>query len=268
MGNQQSSAQAITDIVNNATTNVLMQSSQKCGQNNTSSQTMEFSDITAGPGCNLDFSNISQTSIQSPNFTCALSAANSSELQNQLSTQLDQAAKSEQSGLAGALNSTSNSNSIATIKSNIMNNINISQVSECVQNNISTQKQKFGKISASCPGYCNTGCQSGFTCDMSLCRTNFNNISQSITQSAVGSCLSNNSALQKVINDSANQVSQISSASNKGIDFAASLASLGSGLIPSIICIILCCLIIFGSTFFSGGSGSVSHTTINIPSSE
>lgn len=261
MGNQQSTASAVSDVVNKSVTNVLLNTSSSCKQSNTSVQKLDFSNITAGEGCSLNFNNISQTSTQTPNFSCSNSASNEQNLLNQFKTQLDQQAQSTVAGLAGALNSQSSSQIVNNLKNKIENNINISSVSQCVQDNIAKQKQNYNKIVASCPGYCRNLQQcvgvDPKLCDMSKCSTNFSNISQAITQAAVGQCMSSNTNVTKAINDASNQISQIAKSENKGIDFAASLASLGVWFLPLIICVVLFCSSMFGSIAASmmGGEG-------------
>lgn len=260
MGNAQSSSQAVSDIVNKSVTNVLMSSSSQCGQNNSASQTLDFSNITASDGCNLDFNNITQTMIQTPNFTCSSNSQNESDLMSQFKSQLDQNSQAALSGLSGALNSNAASSTISKLKNEIENNINISQVSSCVQNSIADQKLKFNKINANCPAYCRNpqfckGVES--LCDMSKCTTSFSNIGQSMTQAAVGSCLASNANLNKVISDASTQLTQASTSKNTGIDFTAIFASLGSWLLPLIICIVVCCssLLVSSVMGMSGGGG-------------
>jgi hypothetical protein len=264
MGNQQSTASAVSDVVNKSVTNVLLNTSSSCKQSNTSVQKLDFSNITAGEGCSLNFNNISQTSTQTPNFSCSNSASNEQNLLNQFKTQLDQQAQSTVAGLAGALNSQSSSEIVNNLKNKIENNINISSVSQCVQDNIAKQKQNYNKIVASCPGYCRNLQQcvgvDPKLCDMSKCSTNFSNISQAITQAAVGQCMSSNTNVTKAINDASNQISQIAKSENKGIDFAALFASLGVWFLPLIICVVLFCSSMFGSIAASmmgeGGQGA------------
>ncbi len=240
MGNSQSTSQAVSDIVNTSMTNVLMSSSNNCGQNNSASQQLDFNDISAGQGCNLSFDGISQKLIQTPNFTCSSNSNNESQLMASFQSQLDQNANAAVSGLPSALNSQAISQTISKLKTDISNNIQINQVSNCVQNNIAEQKMKFGKISTSCPAYCNNpllckGVES--LCDMSKCTTKFSNISQDLTQAAVSSCLASNANLTKVISDVSNKISQTAESKNTGI----SMAGIASSLIPLliIVCIIL-----------------------------
>jgi hypothetical protein len=251
MGNQQSTSTAISDVVNKSMTNVLISNSSTCGQNNSSVQELSFDNIEAGDGCSLSFNNISQTTSQTPNFTCSSQSQNETELLNKFKTELEQQASAAVSGLGGALNSEATSNTISMVRNEIENNINISNTSTCVQNNVSEQLLNFSKIKTSCPAYCrNPSLCKGVEklCDMDKCETDFSNISQSITQAAVANCLSSNSTITKIINDAANDISQTAESKNTGIDLFASLASFGSSLIPLIIGVVVLVVIIILST--------------------
>ena len=225
-----------------------------CSQNNTAIQDLNISNIKSGKGCNLDFTGISQTSIQAPNFTCSSNSTNSSELVNQLTTQLNNQSSAVTQGLSLNLNSTSNATAISDLKSAITNNINMTELSSCVQNNLSTQNLVLGNITSSCPTYCDTGCPNGMTCDPSLCITKFDKISQSLTQSAVASCISNNSNISKAINTAATTLSNSVTAENTGVSLASLLGNLFGSLgssITVIIIIIIIVIIIAGMYYMS-----------------
>lgn len=237
MGNQQSSADIVNDVLNKTVTNVLIENSQNCSQNNTSVQDMSFNDISADEGCSINFSGISQTALVAPNFTCSSKQENNSELMNKLQTALGSEAESKLSGLAGALNSESRTTIKNKIVNEITNNINMSNVSSCVQDNLSKQKLQFKKIVASCPSYCRNVRQCKGVenmCDMSQCKINFTDINQSLTNKAVASCMSANENVQKIVNDVANDVTSSAKASNTGIDIT---MSYGVSIVCSFVCL-------------------------------
>ena len=274
MGKQDSVTNNVSDIVSNAVTNVMMSSSQECGQTNTAVQELNFRNIRIPKGCSADFSNIDQTMVQTPNFKCAMESANQSDLVNKVSQELAQAAKAVTSGLSGAIVSSAQANNKAEVRSNIVNNINMSQTASCVQSNLSRQFQNYENISGQgCPDFCSNPAicalplkKAGFSdeyivkqCSKEVCKFNWNNITQNMTQKAVAECLSQNSNLSKAINDVSQKITQEAVAENKGIDIASSLASLGSFAIPLLICIICVCLICsssIGSVLMGGFGGS------------
>lgn len=244
MGLQSATSKAISETVNKSMTNVMMSSSASCSQTNVATQELNFNDIVAPTGCNLEFSGISQTSVQTPNFSCSSDNKNDTELSAKFKTELEQNAKAAVSGIGGAVVSKSDSETINKLTNEISTNINVSNVSSCVQDNLSQQKMQFGKIQTSCPAYCNdlTMCKGELKslCDMSKCTTSFKNISQSLTQAAVANCTSKNSNVQKIINEAASKLSQKAESKNEGINV---FASLGSSMIPLFACIALSVLL-------------------------
>jgi hypothetical protein len=268
MGNQQSISTAISDTVNKSMTNVLMSSSSSCTQNNTISQTLTFNNIDLkDTGCTPDFNNINQDSKQSPNFTCSSDNSNNTELLSQFKTQLDQEAKATAENFP-----IGNQQSMTTTINNIVNdvtaNIDIAQLSTCVQTNSTTQSQIYENIKSGCPKFCNDGCPKGNSCDKSLCKVNFSNINQYATQSAVGSCLSSNSNVQKIITDASNTIKQSASSTTKGVDIAGIVNSIGDAIssvisstwLPFIIIglVIVCFCSSAAALFLSTNGGSVS----------
>ena len=244
MGNQTANAESITEVVNQAVTNVIMESSSKCGQDTSSVQTINASGIKT-KGCKKNIiSDISQENMQTVNFSCAIDGKNEAELMSAFANKLDQAAAAKVSGIGGALNSESNSKVVADIKNQIINNINMKNISECIQKTVSEQTQNYTDLNFDCtaglPGYCTTGCPNGYTCDFSLCDTEFelSKISQNLVQKAAATCVSKNENLSKVINTASSEIKQTSEATTKGID--PTMISLISA-IPSIlfVCIVL-----------------------------
>lgn len=233
MGNQESTANVISDVVNKSVTNVLASSSSNCAQTNNLVQEQVFKDLQADEGCSLSFSNISQTSVQSPNFTCSSDSKNDTALASQFKTELLQQANATVSNstignaVANSLNKNNTINDIA-------NNINISTISSCVQDNFLKQSQGFNTIKASCPAYCrNPQLCIGLDpkiCDMSKCSINYSDISQSATQSAVASCLSSNANYQKILSETSNKIAQEAKTTNTGVSIPDIIKSGGNAL--------------------------------------
>lgn len=247
MGNQSTTAETISKTVNNAITNVMLQNSSSCGQNNTSVQNISFSNIKTGPGCSLDFSGISQTSTQTPNFSCSSDSNQSSSLQTALSAALTQAVKSESSGISGALLSDTHVKSTSDIINNITNNVNVSNVSSCVQSNLSSQEQVYNTLTSSCPAFCNSGTIPTTQVEVDaykLCTVNFNNINQTLTQAAVAKCTANNSALTNAINQAAVTVSQEASSESTGFLNITKIAGDITGVVGGVVNAYIICLVL------------------------
>jgi hypothetical protein len=242
MGNQQSNAEVVSELVNKSVANVMMEASSKCSANNVAVQTLEFKDIKLDPnsGCNLAFTEITQEQKQMPNFSCINSTEMNSEIASKIANDIAQQAAAQTSGLAGALNSGSNAKSLSKITNDITANVNMKSLSECVQNTLSDQKLLFQNLSSGCPFYCKNvnGCPKGNNCDFDKCTIPFNKIKQIGTQSAVTNCLNMNAQIAKEIKDLDNKLKQDASAKNTGIDLFASIGA-------SVICLIIIVILIF-----------------------
>ena len=233
MGNQQSTAEAITDTINDTVTNVMVSNQSLCGQNNSAIQSINIGNINA-KGCGFNMSGITQTSVQKPNFSCFSSQTNNASLLTSLKNSLQQQATSELSGLGGAINSQSLSTTASTLVNDITNNMNLTNLSSCIQNNIASQEFSQGNINVQCPSCCNNP---GPSCNQRNCVVNISNLSQQLTQSAVANCLSENSNLLSVINQIASEISQKTASSNTGISMSL-LGGIG-GIVLLIILIII-----------------------------
>lgn len=242
MGNQRSNAESMTEVLNEAITNVMMESSSKCGQDTSLIQQINVSGVTVENCTDNYIGDISQESMQTVNFSCANDAKNESELLSKLKAEIDQASEAAVSGIGGAINSESNSATIANVKNLVENNINMKNMSECISNTIAEQTQNYKDLKFKCtmPGYCQTGCPPGFQCDMSKCNSKFElrNLSQNLVQQAAATCTAKSENLTKIINDASAKIEQDTTAENKGWDPA--MASLMSA-IPSIlsVCVVL-----------------------------
>lgn len=283
MGNQQSSAVAISDTVNKSVTNVLMQNSSQCGQNNSGLQSVSFSNIKTAPGfaCSLNI-NSSQKFSQIPSFSCLSNSTQTANLQSQLSAALSAAVKSETSGLGGALNSTSNSSTTSKIINDISTNVNISNTATCLQNNLANQEAVFQAIESSCPKICNqefvptrgaTGQDyamelNAFSAAQDKCVIKIGS-AQELVQAATAACTSENVALTAAINKAAAEVSQMSTSENSGTNLSKLVSSLFAGLTGPIIysiigCVLLVCIICIGLVAFSlSPAGQVAVSTVS-----
>ena len=228
MGAQQSISTSVNKVLNESISNTMISNVSNSAQNNAASNSISFDNITAGPGCNLDFSNISQKLIQIPNFSSMSSNSNSQDLQTKFNTALDQKVDSAVSGLAGGVYTASVSKAISDTKNIVKNNTNISNLATCVQDNIAKNTANFAHIVTNCPGYCasTVGCPKDNVCDFSLCTTKFDNITQDLTQKAVASCVSQNTTVSKAMTDLTNTITQATSSKNTGIDPMGSIMTL------------------------------------------
>jgi hypothetical protein len=220
MGNSTSS-NVTSDVVNKSVTDVLISSSQTCSQTNSLSQNISITDIDAG-NCTLNISDISQTSVQTPNFSCSSNSENSSNLMSDFKNKLQTNADSAISGLNLNIASNVSSNVVNNVSSYIENNVNMSTVSKCVQDNLSKQNINAGKLKG-CPAVCGNPNPPAYL-DLDklskLCTLNISNLTQNATQSIVGDCLAENKQLTEVINKAENDIASSATAKMTGVSLA------------------------------------------------
>lgn len=252
MGNAEAAASVITEVINKSITNVLIENSSSCTQNNSIIQDINISRIKSAQGCNLEISGISQQAIQAPNLTCISSSANTTDLMNKIEAKLKQEAKA--SAESGIGKSDSKTNSTSKLINEVKNNMNISNVVSCVQNTLAQQSMNISDIEISCPKFCQTmkpsDCNgSGAEKACALCTAKITDIRQTIVQEAVSKCLNNNETLTKAINEAAADFTQSATSSSKGNDVFGFLSSFGTISIILIITIAIVCLSSSSSSF-------------------
>lgn len=207
MGNAQSISDNIYDTISRSLTNILIQNSQECSNNEVVEQTLKISNIKAPKGCSLSFEGISQSAVLIPDVTCGMTTENKGQLISKLKDDLQLQARAKLSGIGGAINSQSISRIVNKLVNDIAVNIDIQQISKCVSQHIAKQRLSIENISTHCPTYCSdVSLCNGFDCDMSLCTTSFKNISQSILLATVSKCVSQSTNLHNVVNEASTKL--------------------------------------------------------------
>lgn len=207
MGNAQSISDNIYDTISQSLTNILVQNSLGCSNNDAVEQTLSIRNITAPKGCSLNFEGISQSAIFLPDITCGMSTDNKGQLISKLKDELRLQARAKLSGIGGAINSQSISKIINKLVNDISVNIDIQQISKCVSQHIAKQRLSLENISTHCPAYCSdVSLCKGIDCDMSQCKTSFKNISQSILLATVSKCISQSTNLHNVVNEASTKL--------------------------------------------------------------
>jgi hypothetical protein len=225
MGSSKSKTE--TNIVNEALTSVALSSSQNCSSSNANTQEITFNDIRVR-GCSLRFSDISQSMKVQQNFTCLQDSSQSADLLSKFKTELD--AKTE-AAVTGFGIGKAEAETITNLTNKIKNDINISTVANCMSSNMNNQKQTYGKIDVEC----SKGDE-----------VTFDNISQKLIATQVAKCVQSDAKIASVANEIDNKLKLHTSATVSGIpDSSASLASLGSFLIPIIVSIVVSVLFMF-----------------------
>jgi hypothetical protein len=254
MGNNQSISNTVSQVVNKSVSDVLIQNSSSCAQNNSSVQTLDISNINVGPACQLDITNINQKSVQTPNFSCSASQNSESALSAQLASVLQQNAKAELSGIPGAINNQAISNAVSKTVNDVTNNINMSNTASCVQSNLQNQGLVIDRINESCqfPSFCGSLTSTSPQILQNACLprvVNIGNINQSLTQAAVANCLTNNKTISEAATKISTEVKQEATAVNTGF-FNLNSSSL---LISAAVCCLSCLLMLF--MLMGGGGG-------------
>jgi hypothetical protein len=179
MGATESKAISVSKITKNALTNVIQKSTQECKSINNNNQIMSFTKFTCGG--DLDISNLNQSISVTQNFSCALNSQQNSELQSKLKEEIKNNLESTAKGQAiGEIDSLSMA--YTTSINNIVNNIDMTQISSCVATSIQNQNIEVNgfKVKGNC---------------------NIHNINQEIISNQVAKCLSANDAANKAIAD-------------------------------------------------------------------
>jgi hypothetical protein len=220
MGATTSNAISVSNITKEALTNVIQKSSQDCKSISNNNQTMRFTNFTCGG--NLDISNLNQKIEVTQNFSCAQQSQQNSELQTKLKEEIKNNLESTAKGQAiGQIDS----NSIAMTDSvnNIVNNINMTQMTSCVASAIQNQNIELN-------GFTVTG------------NCNIHNISQEIIAKQVTKCLAANEAANKAIADMQSLLDNDLKSKSIGMD-------LGMVFIALIIFVFLGFMVLKGGSF-------------------
>lgn len=215
MGATVSKQQLLIDTINKTVSDVLLENTSSCGINNSILQSMNFSNFDL-ENCDLSLSNINQTSNSSIQLKCINSNINEIDTINKIKNNLTNNFKSEVSGINFGFNININE-TIDKKVNEIVNNINIRNISQCVNNSITQQIMDFGKIKIK-------NCKTPVT---------LNNISQHIINKQVADCINKNENITKIVNDLVNETKQDFSTNTKGLELNLNL-------------IIIICIIIGG----------------------
>lgn len=138
MGASQSTVKSVTDIVQEATKDIVSTNSASCTAASSAQQSMTFRRIRAGLGCNVDFKNIGQKLKLEVNLNCVQNQANSADLQTKFDAAIDEKIKSESE--AGLGLSKSQIDARKNIKQKIKSNIKMSSVASCLASTFGKQE--------------------------------------------------------------------------------------------------------------------------------
>lgn len=217
MGNQESSSWNQVETVNKMVTDIVLEASQNCKSSNTSVQEMVISKLTGAEGCEINISDITQSSNLKTNFDCINDQELAASLGQDLTKKLTSAAVAETSGLSGAMNSEAHSANIQKSVVDIKNNLNVKLLSECLSDNLTAQKMKIGEIRCGTNG-----------------KITIDNINQTIVGTAVAKCFADQQSANSAITKLDEQFVASSEAKNTGIQIVSACG--GSSIV---LCLIL-----------------------------
>jgi len=201
MGATISTQKTIIDTINKSVSDALIENLSSCGINSSILQSINFSNIEAD-NCDISFSNISQSANSFIDVKCIDKNLNEFETLSKIKNNLTNNFKTETSGLNFGLNANMNT-TIDKKVTEIVNNINIRNLSECINNSIIQQTMNFGNIKVK-------NCKKPLT---------FDNISQQIINTQVSDCIGDNQNIAKIVNDIVNETKQDFSTKTVGLDF-------------------------------------------------
>lgn len=262
MGNQTASTTVISDVLNKTATNIMTEMASKCTQDNSASNTILLKDIDAGD-CSLDISDIEQSILLKPRFVCEASNKSEGEMLNRFKSDLETSAKNKLEGLSGAFNSESATNVINKLVNDISTNLNLRQLSECVQQNEANNTLEIINAKG-CPTWCGNPAEcsvplveAGLSdnlvksiCNPELCRTSVNNLTQNVTMETVATCMLKNTSVQDIVANAANELSNIAQTESKGIGFDLFGGLIGARISSIVLSVSIIISVIFIFIFF------------------
>lgn len=216
----ETSSTVITEIITKTTSSVLMSNSVSSGQNNTATNNINISDITAGANCSLDIKTTQKT-LQKPDFTGMSDSSQSSAINTAIKGALKENIQKTNRGIQ-LMSSPQNSESITTSIDEIANNVSQMSIVSCLQNNTATNDLNIENIKTNCPAICGrenlTFTQFFTVTDFdALCTTPITG-TQEIIQAAVAKCIANNKQVTDSINELARELTKDASQETVGLD--------------------------------------------------
>jgi small-conductance mechanosensitive channel len=223
--------QTTNEIINNVLTNIVMELSSSCKAISSNSQKMSGNDINISFQENTSVSVDFRQDITSKlSATCIQTQSAQAKLQNEFKAQLDKEVEQMQKGLSAL--STNESNTINKLKNDIITNVNIKSLTECLTHMSNNQEMINNKL-----------------------RIEFNkgsdikvSMSQKIIASLISECIQSNEVVQDACNKLDNIVKEKTKQSQIGFDLNDMIKDIGntvSGIFDSFSNIIIIVIIAF-----------------------
>ena len=150
MGASNSTVKSVTDVVQEATKDVLSENSSSCSAGGSVAQTMKFKGLKAGNNCNIDLSGISQKAKLEVNLKCIQTQSNGVDLQTSFDSKIKE--KIDNSSQAGIGLANASTDTKTKVKQAIKETIKMSSVASCMATAFNKQDLEVSDIQlGDCP---------------------------------------------------------------------------------------------------------------------
>jgi hypothetical protein len=101
MGATVSKSKSITDIIQEATSEVMQESAANCSASSTARQLIDIENLSVGKNCSINISDISQTAVAKVNFNCLQDQKNITKTQTDFDSKIKEKLEAESKGGIG-----------------------------------------------------------------------------------------------------------------------------------------------------------------------
>jgi hypothetical protein len=152
MGATVSKTKSVTDIIQEATNEVMQQSAANCSASSSSRQLIDIENLSVGKNCSINISDISQTAVVKVNFDCLQDQKNITKTQTDFDSKIAEKLEAESKGGIGI--SAAVVESKKKLTQQIASRVKMSNVASCMSRLNKEQELRIRKLST---GDCEPG---------------------------------------------------------------------------------------------------------------
>jgi hypothetical protein len=152
MGATVSKTKSTTDIIQEATSEVMQQSAANCAASSTARQLIDIDNLSVGKNCSINISDISQTAVAKVNFSCLQDQKNITKTQTDFDSKIKEKLEAESKGGFGV--SASVVEAKKTLTQQVASRVKMSDIASCMSKLSQDQELKIKKLST---GDCEPG---------------------------------------------------------------------------------------------------------------
>lgn len=152
MGATVSKTKSITDIIQEATNEVMQQSAANCSASSTATQLIDIENLTVGKNCTINISDISQTAVVKVNFDCLQDQKNITKTQTDFDSKITEKLEAESKGGLGI--SAAIVEAKKKLTQQIASRVKMSAIANCMSQLSQDQELKIKKLTT---GDCEPG---------------------------------------------------------------------------------------------------------------